>query len=170
MAHAADLIVMSPRPEPPAPGEADPGEVVIDAGRPVLVVPAHSTRLRTETIVVAWKDTRETRRAIASALPLLRRANEVLVVEICDDYIPGAVVEQTQDIVAGLTRLGVRARAAVTPAEGGVFNSLMRTVSQRGADLIVTGAYGHSRLQELVFGGVTDHLLRKPACCVLMAH
>jgi nucleotide-binding universal stress UspA family protein len=170
MAHAADLIVMSPRGDKPRIGEADPGAVVVNAGRPVLIVPPHAHRLDTDAVVVAWKDTRETRRAVAAALPFLRAANDVLVVEICDEYFPGAVVEQTQDVVAGLKRQGVKARAELIPSKDGVINGLMRAVSAHGADLIVAGAYGHSRLQELVFGGVTDYLLRKPACCVLMAH
>lgn len=170
MAHAADLIVMSPRGDHPRVGEADPGSVVVNAGRPVLVVPPHAHRLRTDTIVVAWKDTRETRRAVAAALPFLRGAIDVLVVEICDEYVPGAIVEQTQDIVASLKRHGVKARAALTPSQNGVVNSLMRAVGAHGADLLVAGAYSHSRLQELVFGGVTEQLLRNPACCVLMAN
>lgn len=170
MAHAGDLIVMSPRGDHPRVGEADPGAVVINAGRPVLIVPPHAHRLRTDNILIAWKDRRETRRAVAAAMPLLRQAGEVLVAEICDDYVPDTAVEQTEDVVASLKRQGVNARAVLSTARDGVFNSLMRAAGAYGADLIVAGAYGHNRLQELVFGGVTEQLLRKPACCVLMAH
>jgi nucleotide-binding universal stress UspA family protein len=170
MAHAADLIVLSPRGDRSRLGEADPGTVVVNAGRPVLLVPPHAHRLRTDSIIIAWKDTRETRRAVAAAMPFLRQADDVLVVEICDEHVTDAVTQQVEDVVAGLKRQGVKARAALTPSKDGVVNGLMRAVAAHGADLIVAGAYGHSRLQELVFAGVTEQLLRKPACCVLMAH
>jgi nucleotide-binding universal stress UspA family protein len=170
MAHAADLIVVSPRGEAAAGREADPGEVVINAGRPVLVVPSHSRRMRTDTVVVAWKDTRETRLAIVAALPLLRLAGDVVVQAISGEHTADSLTAQTDEVAAHLRRQGVKARARVSSSKDGVVNGLMRAVSADGADLIVAGAYGHSRMQELVFGGVTEHFLRNPACCVLMAH
>ncbi|HZZ30612.1 MAG TPA: hypothetical protein VFE10_01355 [Phenylobacterium sp.] len=169
-ARAADLIVVSPKTGAPSALEADPGEVIMRSGKPVLVVPPHAHRLRLDTIVVAWKDTREARHAVAAALPFLLRAEEVVVLSICDDNHAEECLAQVEDVVAGLKRQGVRASAKVRPSKDGVINELMRTLSDVDADLVVAGAYGHTRLQELVFGGVTEHFLRKPACFALMAH
>ena len=169
-ARAADLIIVSPKTGAPGAREADPGEVVLRSGRPVLVAPLHARRLRRDTVVVAWKDTREARRAVAAAMPFLLEAEEVIVLAICDESQMDVAAAETEDLVASLKRQGVKARARIKASTGGVMNELMRTVSGTDADLIVAGAYGHSRLQELVFGGVTEQFLRNPACFVLMAN
>ena len=167
---AADLLIVSPKLGAPAAREADPGEVVVRSGKPVLVVPAHARRLRLETVVIAWKESRECRRAIAAALPFLLRADEVIVQAVCDE--PNRLRRQGEvgDVVEGLKRQGVRAIGRVTASDDGVVNALMRSLSNADADLLVMGAYAHTRVAELVFGGVTEHFLRKPACIVLMAH
>lgn len=169
-ARAADLIIVSPKTGAPRAREADPGEVVMQSGKPVLIVPLHARRLRRDTIVVAWKDTREARRAIAGAMPFLLEAEEVIVLSVCDESQMEASLAEIEDVVTGLKRQGVKARAKIKPSKDGVINELMRTVSGVDADLVVAGAYGHNRVQELVFGGVTEHFLRNPACFVLMAH
>ncbi len=169
-ARAADLIIVSPKTEAPSALEADPGEVIMRSGKPVLIVPPHAHSLRLDTIVVAWKDTREARRAVAAAMPFLLRAEEVVVVSICDEGQAETCLAQIDDVVASLRRQGVKAHGKVKPSKGGVMQELMRTVSGTDADLVVAGAYGHSRLQELVFGGVTESFLRKPACFALMTH
>ncbi len=169
-ARAADLIVVSPTTGSPGAMEADPGEVIMRSGKPVLIVPPHAHSLRLDTIVVAWKDTREARRAVAAAMPFLQRATEVIVVSVCDDSQAESCLAQVDDVVASLRRQGVKAHGKVKSSKDGVIQELMRTVSGTDADLVVAGAYGHSRLQELVFGGVTEHFLRKPACFALMAH
>jgi nucleotide-binding universal stress UspA family protein len=170
MAHAADLILVSPLPSRPSGRDVDPRRLVVEAGRPVLVVPSHARRLRADTIVVAWKDTREARRAAAAAMPFLGLAREVVVHAVggADDLVE--LTRQTEAVAASLRRRGVTARSNVTVSKDGVVNELMRAVSALRADMLVAGAYGHSRLQELVLGGVTEQLLRKPACFVLMAH
>ena len=77
---------------------------------------------------------------------------------------------QLADVVAGLRRQGVPAEAEIGEAVDGVAHTLTKTLSRHDADLLVLGAYGHTRAAELVFGGVTQHFLRQPPCCVLMAH
>jgi nucleotide-binding universal stress UspA family protein len=170
-ARAADLIVMSPIGSGDETRAADPAEVVMTAGRPVLLVPAGATHLRGTAVVVAWKDTREARRAVADAMPFLRAAEDVAVVCVCEDQQVEAAAFQADDVVANLKRHGVRARAKVTTgSHEGVTLELERIAGGMSADLIVAGAYGHSRLQEWVFGGVTDDLIRRPRCFVLLSH
>jgi nucleotide-binding universal stress UspA family protein len=170
-ARAADLIVMSPKSPGAAARTADPAEVVMTAGRPVLIVPNGASHFRGSAVVVAWKDTREARRAIADAMPFLLAADQVIVQAVCEDDAVEASAFQTDDVVANLKRHGVRASAKVTriPAEG-VAHELERVARLNGADLIVAGAYGHSRTREWVFGGVTDDLIHRPKCFVLLSH
>ncbi|MBW8816011.1 MAG: universal stress protein [Caulobacterales bacterium] len=170
-AHAADLIVASPRSSLGVTRAADPADVVMSAGRPVLMVPAGLTHLHAMTVVVAWKDTRECRRALADALPFLQRADNVIVHAICARDETDTLKLETDDVAANLKRHGVDARALVTHADPeAVVAELTRVAQLNGADLIVTGAYGHSRLHEWAFGGVTDAFMRDPPCFVLMSH
>ena len=170
-ARAADLIVMSPKTSGSDKTVADPAEVVMTAGRPVLIVPPGASGLRGSAVVVAWKDTREARRAIADAMPFLRAAEDVIVQAVCEDDAVEAAVFQTDDVVTNLKRHGVRARSNVTTAPTtSVALELAKVADATMADLIVAGAYGHTRLQEWVFGGVTDELIHRPGCFVLLSH
>lgn len=171
LARAADLIVMSPRHSASKVRSADAADVVMAAGRPVLVVPEGRHHLRGEVVVVAWKDTRECRRAITDAMPFLRRAREVIIQAVVAPDDVDAAVFEAADVVANLKRHGVNARPAVTPTPPeGVTRELERVARMNGADLIVCGAYGHSRLREWALGGVTDDLINAPDCFVLMSH
>lgn len=170
-ARAADLVVVGP------PGQAagvrciDPEELVMTVGRPVLLAPADARRLRGEAAVVAWKDTRETRRAVSDALPLLQRASQVIVQAVCENADDESAAFQTADVATALKRHGVNARAAVSQGRPGDVADILRTTAEAaGADLIVAGAYGHSRAQEWVFGGVTSELMHRPPCFVLLSH
>lgn len=171
MARGCDLIVLGPQGHGDSAQAAVTSDVVMAAGRPVLVVPEDHHHLRAESVVVAWKDTRECRRAVADAMPLLQRAEDVIVQAICRPEDADRVVFETDDVVMNLKRHGVEARALVTTAApDGVTRALEQTARYNNADLIVCGAYGHSRLREWAFGGVTDDLLRHPTCFVLMSH
>jgi len=170
-ARTCDLIVMSPKGSRGATQQADPADVVMSAGRPVLIVPEGRHHLRAMSVVVAWKDTRECRRALDDAMPLLQRAEDVIVQAVCKPGEADRLAFETDDVVANLKRHGVEARAlvsSVTP--DGVTRDIERVAQLNNADLIVCGAYGHSRLREWAFGGVTDDLMHRPACFVLMSH
>ena len=170
---AADLLVVGRRPES-ASGKPsrhmDPGDVLMRAGRPVLVVPPGLSHLDAAHVVVAWKDSREARRAVADALPLLKRATSVLVLEVCDT---ASDQEDAEDALKGvadyLSRHGVAAAAETRLLrEGSVSAELLLAAEQRGAELVVAGGYAHSRFQEWVFGGLTRALLGHfPKCCLL---
>jgi nucleotide-binding universal stress UspA family protein len=170
-ARAADLIIASPRTRTDATRTADPADVVMAAGRPVLIVPPGRRQLRGMAVVVAWKNTRECRRAVADALPFLQRADDVIVLSVCGEAAAPAAKTELDDVVASLKRRGVEARAMVTGLDHlNTTRAIEEVADVSGADLIVAGAYGHSRLREWAFGGVTDDFMHRPACFVLMSH
>ena len=148
---------------------ADPGDLLMQAGRPVLVVPPGARTLLAERVIVAWKDTREARRAVWDALPFLTRASSVHVVEVTAGEDLETAAGRVRQVSALLKRHGVAAEAEVrTRREGSDADELILVAEQIGADLIVAGGYGHARLREWVFGGVTADLLRHcPKCCLL---
>lgn len=171
MAHAADLIVVSPRGTLSSTRQADPADVVMASGRPVLIVPEGHHHLRASAVVIAWKNTRECRRAIADAMPFLQRADDVVVLAAAPPEAVDHAVFETGDVVANLRRHGVVARALVSPpVQESVAQHIERMARLNNADLIVAGAYGHSRVREWAFGGVTDSLLHNPGRFVLMSH
>lgn len=173
-ARACDLIVAggAPREAKDIYRIVDTGELAINAGRPVLVAPPHGGRLQGKGVVVAWKDTREARRAVADALPFLKRAERVTVLGVTTDEDTSALQFQINDVAAALGRHGVAARAKIaTPAhEDEVCGEILNEAIAIDADLIVAGAYGHSRLQEWVLGGVTRDLLNTSDRFVLLSH
>jgi nucleotide-binding universal stress UspA family protein len=152
---------------------ASPKDLVMQAGRPVLVVPDGINWLDLRSVLVAWKDTSEARRALADALPMLRKAGNVVVVEIAeDDEDIAAVTARVTDVVAWLARHGVIATARGSEARQGdtAAAQLEKVAGDVDAGLIVAGAYGHSRFRELILGGVTQYLVTQTARCVLLSH
>jgi nucleotide-binding universal stress UspA family protein len=111
-------------------------------------------------------------RALHDAIPLLERAEAALVVEV--DPAPPVLSEpvvSAADIAAALTRRGIRAAAETqTAADMGIDDLLLSRAADFGADLLVMGAYGHSRLREFVLGGVSRGVFRQMTLPVLMAH
>ena len=152
---------------------ASPKDLVMQAGRPLLVVPDRIDWLDLRSVLVAWKDTPEARRAVADALPMLRKARDVAIVEIPEeDDDRSVVMAGVSDVAAWLARHGVTATARVPEATGSepAAVQLERIAGDVGAGLIVAGAYGHSRFRELILGGVTQYLVTQTARCVLLSH
>ena len=143
------------------------GELIMRAGRPVLVVPHAGLSVPFQRVVVAWKDTREARRAIRDAMPLLKAAKEVTVVEIASAADEPAALNRVKDVATWLESHDVKAAALVLAANGNDASSLDAYLESQKADLVVAGAYGHSRLREWAFGGVTDSLLQTGRCALL---
>lgn len=149
-------------------------QVVMDAGRPVLVVPyAGNFRTVGRKIMVAWNGSREATRAVNDALPFLQKAREVEIMAINPrkggsaghGEVPGA------DIALHLARHDVKANAEhIFSDDIDPGSVLLSRAADEGIDLIVMGAYGRSRLRELVLGGATRHLLRHMTVPVLMSH
>lgn len=173
-ARAADLLVVgrSENYAPLGPHQLlDIGDAVMRAGRPVLVVPPRSTSLALDRILVAWKDTAESRKAISSALPLLRKATELTIVEIVSDAPErDAADARVADVANWLLRHNVQASARVELSAGDAGSYLDAIASEARIDVIVAGAYGHARLREWIFGGVTRHLLQQSSACALLVH
>jgi nucleotide-binding universal stress UspA family protein len=152
---------------------ASPKDLVMQAGRPLLVVPDRINWLDLRSVLVAWKDTPEARRAVVDALPMLRKARDVAIVEIPergDDH--SAVMAGVTDVAAWLARHGVTATARAPEAVGNETAAmrLEKVAGDVGAGLIVAGAYGHSRFRELILGGVTEYLVTQSARSVLLSH
>jgi nucleotide-binding universal stress UspA family protein len=173
-ARSADLIIVGRGPDRVGRDmyrAPDPGEVIMAAGRPVLVVPPGVGGLEARHIVVAWKDTREARRAVWDALPLLRAAETVHAVEVADPAELQAATARIADVVRHLERHQVKAHGQIrAQREASAADEVISVAEQHGADLIVAGAYGHSRIREWVFGGVTRDLLTHCAKCCLFSH
>ncbi len=146
---------------------ADPGEVILGAGRPVLMVPPGVETLTVKTVVIAWKDSREARRAVSDALPLLRRADEIHVVEIASKAAAPAAGRDVADWLAGH---GLRAEPHAYRAEGPAGAAFLDRASLLGADLVVAGGYGLTRLREYVVGGFTRDLLQHSDLCCLFSN
>jgi len=149
---------------------ASPRELVMQTGRPVLVVPDRAQWLDLGTVLVAWKDAPGARRAIADAVPLLHKARTVVVAEIPEDGERSAAEARVNDVVAWLARHGIVASARVPEIGADAAEQLDEIADELGAGLIVAGAYGHSRFRELVLGGMTEHLLTQSDVCVLLSH
>jgi nucleotide-binding universal stress UspA family protein len=174
-ARAADLVIAS---RSGGRGRSDyntvgPGALILETGRPVLLTPPDASHLRIGSVLVAWKDTREARRAVSDALPFLKRAEFVQLVEICDSEDEAqATTARLADVGDYLLRHGVTAtlNAHIPEREAAAAEQLMDIAERQDANLIVAGAYGHSRFQEWVFGGFTRALLAQTARAVLFSH
>jgi nucleotide-binding universal stress UspA family protein len=148
----------------------DMGDFVMQAGRPCLIVPTTTEKLALETVMVGWKDTGETRRAICDALPLLQLARHVTVIEIAAVENLAAARTRLQDVVRWLKRHGIDATPVAAQSKGDDAVRLDAIMQENGADLLVAGAYGHSRVREWVLGGVTRDLLLRAGRCSLVSH
>jgi nucleotide-binding universal stress UspA family protein len=171
-ARAADLVIIGNVKENKDPFRTlDPASAILKAGRPVLVVPQGLASLSPKRIAVAWKDGREARRAVWDALPFLQRAESVMIVEVLEDAIGNESSHRVKDVAKYLTRHRVEIiTERVRPADVTVTNSLLRLIETENIHLLVAGAYGHSRLGEWVFGGVTRDLLTESPICCLFSH
>lgn len=147
---------------------ADGGNLVMHAGRPVLVVPDANVTADFRTIVVAWADTPECRRVIVDSLPMLHRADRVIVAEVSAD--PVAAGTGMLDVLNWLRRHGIEGDRVNARIKRSASESIAAIADETGADLLVAGAYGHSRIREWAFGGVTRDLLMHGHRCTLMSH
>jgi nucleotide-binding universal stress UspA family protein len=159
-----------------APDLALPEDLIIEAalfesGRPIVVVPyIQQEDLRLDHVVVCWDHSRNAARAAADALPFLLRSKKVEIVMVTRadskyDDLPGA------GFAEHLARhdLNVELKRLIAP-DMDVSNAILSYVADTGADFVVMGGYGHSRLREFVLGGATRGMLQAMTVPVLMAH
>ena len=172
----ADLIMaapLSPKGRRAAPIEEEVERLAMESGRPVLLVPEGVTpTLPPRRVTIAWNARREAARAVFDAMPLLTSAEEVNILWVSPEKdqpiagdLPGA------ELAASLARHGVKCRTTTASAYGAdVGAEILRQAEVFGSDLLVMGAYGHSRLRELVLGGASRHVLGHMTMPVLMSH
>jgi len=170
---AADLVVTG-TPEAGVAGDhlrtVEAGTLILSAGRPILFASGGYTPVKAQSVLVAWKDTREARRAVVDAMPFLVAAREVVVATIEEADWKGAR-ESAADTVRFLVKHGVKARSEVIDVgRTNAPEALVEVAREVKADLIVSGGYGHSRLREWAFGGVTRSLLRETGIHRLMSN
>ena len=150
--------------------QVDVGDLIMQAGRPVLLVAPAPVPVRMDRVLIAWRDTAEARRAIANALPLLKRAKVVGLVEITDEDGLDAARSRLANVAAWLARHGVTAEVNAVRQSDSDAAGLTAAADELEADIVVAGAYGHSRVKEWAFGGVTRSLLRHGNRPSLVSH
>jgi nucleotide-binding universal stress UspA family protein len=167
LAALADLIVCG---APPALGDRDfpYADLIMQAGRPVLVTPPGQDHLRNGHAVVAWKNTRESRRALMDAIPLLMRCGAVTLLHVGEGRRDQPSLNEA---LAFLRHHGVEAAQRILRHEdGSAAEQIRRFAISSQADLIALGAFGHSRTREWIFGGVTAALLQNCPIPCLFSH
>ena len=174
-ARHADLSIVGQ----PDPAESDPdAELVVeasflDSGRPSLVIPyIGAQNLPPKRVLIAWDGSREAARAVGDALPLMASADAVLVLVVDPGRLQHRIGEQPgADLGTHLARHGIEVEVRTAASGGlGIGDVIIGQASDAGADLVVMGGYGHSRLRELVLGGATQSLLDHMPVPVLIAH
>lgn len=146
--------------------------VLFDSGRPALVVPyIHRGEAKLDRIMIAWDGGRQAARAVHDALPLLRMSKQIKIVTVitgraqAENAVPGA------DVATHLARHGLAVDVETLDArEIGISAAMLSYVADAGTDLVVMGAYAHSRLRHLVLGGATSGMLESMTVPVLMSH
>ena len=150
-----------------------PEEVTLASGRPSLVIPYIGPQATLgQRVTVAWDASREAARAVNDALPILTRAQAVNVVAVNPREKPFGHGEQPgADIAVHLARHGIKVEVQrIESRDVDVANIILSHIADQSSDLLVMGAYGHSRLRELVLGGVTRTILHDMTVPVFMAH
>jgi nucleotide-binding universal stress UspA family protein len=165
-----DLTIIDSPPEYFAVGRALAEELLFHTGRPVIVVPAGVTAFKAKRIVVAWDGTARAARALNDAMPLLTSAEYVELASVLKEkdltkLVPGA------EAAPHLSRHGIDATVAnVDATDGDAGKALRNRATLVGADMIVMGAFAHSRWRQMVLGGVTDSMLNESEIPVFMSH
>jgi len=148
------------------------GSIAIAGGRPMVLAPENPSLKAIKTIAVAWKNSAESARAVTAAMPLLAKADRIDILTANeDDADAKSCVEYTERVMQQLRWQGLNAHAQfVIPAGRSSPDAVLETAHGLAADLLVMGAYGHSRLRQFIFGGFTQRILRGAGIPVLLFH
>ncbi len=173
-ARSADLIVC-PKPNDESPDAwSDFAETaIIRSGRPVLILPGVQPQKPVgKHVIIAWNDTREAARAVFDSLDLIKGAETVRAVTLIETEKKRAEAEALgANLIASLARHGISASFQVSfAASGSAGESILSTLLDEGCDLLVMGGYSHSRLREMIFGGVSRDILRETWVPTLVSH
>src|SRR5829696_6053842 len=166
---AFDIIVLGrPSDQPDHPRLPTVEAALFESGRPVLLVPPSPPATLGTTVVIAWNRSTETARTVALGMPLLTKAQRIVVVDFEDWGVSGP---STQDLSRTLTRNGLPVETRTVPnPHGHAGEAILTAAVSLGCDLLVKGAYTQSRLRQFIFGGATSHILANTTIPVLMAH
>jgi nucleotide-binding universal stress UspA family protein len=165
-----DLTVIDAPHEYFANGRAIAEEVLFHTGRPMICVPAGTTTFKSSRILVAWDGTAKAARALNDAMPWLMQAEHVEIVTITNEkdlskLVPGA------EVAPQLARHGVKAEVvALDPVGRDAGAALRQRATLAGVDMIVMGAFAHSRWRQMILGGVTDSMFSHAEIPVFMSH
>jgi nucleotide-binding universal stress UspA family protein len=167
-----DLVVLGRAPAASGLSTGGIGAVLVGSGRPVLLAPERTPETLAATIVIAWKDAPEAARALAVSMPFLEKANKIVVLGADEDGAKTGAAAESAEKIANLLRWnGLKAEARYIAPGGQVLpDAVLGAAGACGADMLVMGAYGHSRARELVFGGFTRHVLASSLLPVLLFH
>lgn len=143
--------------------------MLVGGGRPLLLAAAKAPALLGDTIAIAWKDTPEAARAVTAAMPFLDRAKRIVVINVAEHE--NVTVEGAEALARNLRWHNVPAevRYLANPS-GSMHDTILTIAREEGADMLVMGGYGHTRLSEFIFGGFTRHVLAGAEMPILMAH
>jgi len=147
--------------------------IIFGSGRPTLIVPHARKRagaFALDTVVVAWDFSRPASRAVADALPVLERAKRVCVVTVTNEKVIDAK-RSGLELAKHLARHGVEVVLDTVDAAGRTIGDVLEShVTSRNADLLVMGAYGHSRIRDFILGGATKSMLSRPPFPIFLSH
>jgi nucleotide-binding universal stress UspA family protein len=146
------------------------GELVIQSGKPVLLIPNDIETLYLDCALVCWRDTREARRAISDAIPLLQQCKKVHLLELYSKEQAELSKRNLTQTAAWLATHGIYAICDSIETSGNESEQLQAYANQHDVDILIGGAFGHSRLREWMFGGVTRNLFFHGAQCALISH
>jgi len=165
----ADLIVVGrPAADSEAPSILMVNAAVFESGRPVLVAPPTFAPDLGRRVAIAWNGSAEAARAVHGALPLIASAESVTIFTTETEKTPETAAGELSGYLAGH---GISAeQRSLTESDGPVAKALLEACVTDDVDLLVMGAYTHSRLRQLILGGVTRHVLQEVTLPVLMAH
>jgi nucleotide-binding universal stress UspA family protein len=170
-ARSADLLLVGSTFDPAdRTRSADIAELVMNVGRPVLIVPASRDQAIAGRVLVGWKDTRETHRAIADAIPLLQIADDVVLGAIASAGEQERTRCQMAEVAAWLKLHGISVRIEVVTARGSNASQFDQLADEVDASLIVIGGYGHLRQSQWMLGGITAAVLHGAARPTLLSH
>ncbi len=147
--------------------------IIFGSGRPTLVIPRSQSRPRSfalDTVAIAWDFSRPASRAVADALPILQMAKRATVITILNEK---SIVTKrwAAELAKHLTRHGVEISLETVDANGCAIGDVLRSsVASKNADLLVMGAYGHSRVRDFILGGATASMIAQPPIPIFLSH
>ena len=161
-------VLARPLADAPLPRSTLLETVLFESGRPILVAPPEMPGRLGEVVMIAWNGSTESARAITFAQPFLTTAERVVVLAVDGASVIGPPADQ---VALSLRRAGIKAESREVRPEGrSTGEAILEEAAKLEADLLVKGAYTHSRLRQMIFGGATSHILEESRLPVLMAH